>query len=129
MERRETGGGLLRGSRVLIVEDEFLIALEMEMLLRDEGCTVLGPVNSVDRALELIDREQPDAALLDLNLNGVMSTPIAAELEARHVPFVTVTAYAQDARREPELAGAPRVDKPIRHGELMRVLSGVLRTT
>ena len=58
----------LAGARVLVVKDEFLIALEVEFLLRDFGCEVLGPVPSVVRALELLGRERPDAALLDLDL-------------------------------------------------------------
>ena len=56
MERED-----LAGARVLVVEDEFLIALEVEVLLRDFGCEVLGPVPSVVRALELLGRERPDA--------------------------------------------------------------------
>src|SRR4051794_28099922 len=54
--------------KVLLVEDEFIIALEMELALLDLGCTVLGPVASAAGALALLDRERPDVAILDVNL-------------------------------------------------------------
>src|SRR3954452_5398787 len=72
MERED-----LAGARVLVVEDEFVIALEVEVLLRDFGCEVLGPVPSVVRALELLGRERPDAAPLDLDLLDGMAVPVA----------------------------------------------------
>src|SRR5438270_7446374 len=85
----------LAGARVLVVEDEFVIALEVEFLLRDFGCEVLGPVPSVARALELLGRERPDAAPLDLDLDllGGTAVPVAELLASMRVPFALVTAY------------------------------------
>jgi DNA-binding response OmpR family regulator len=119
-------GGDLRGRRVLIVEDEMLVAMELESVLKQQGCAVLGPVPTVARALALLDHERPEAALLDLNLNGESAIPVAAALSAHGVPFVLVTGFGQTQSQEPELRGAPRVDKPVDDGELVRTLAWVL---
>lgn len=103
-----------------------LVAMEIENLLEQQGCVVLGPARRVDLALSLLDRERPDAALLDLNLKGQAATPVAAALLAQGVPFVVVTGYGEMQSREPELQDAPRVDKPVHHRELLRVLAQVL---
>jgi DNA-binding NtrC family response regulator len=113
----------LQAQRILIVEDEFLLAMELQMLLEQQGCIVLGPVNTVARALALLESERPDAVLLDLDLNGERSTPVAAALWAKRVPFVIVTGYGRSALSEPELRGAPHLDKPIHHRVLLRMLS------
>jgi DNA-binding response OmpR family regulator len=85
----------LQGWCVLVVEDEMLIAMELESLLERRGCAVLGPAKTVGRALALPDRERPDAALLDLDLNGHPVTAVAAALTAQDVPFVLVTWYGE----------------------------------
>ena len=116
----------LHGRRVLIVEDEMLIAMEIERLLERQGCVVLGPAPTIARALALLDQERPDAALLDLNLNGQPATPVAAALSERGVRFVLVTGYGEMQSKEPELQDAPRVDKPVHHQELVRTLAEAL---
>ena len=116
----------LQGRRVLIVEDETLIAMDLEDLLGRHGCTVLGPVPDVGRALALLERELPDGALLDLNLDGHPAIPIAEALSARGVPFVVVTGYSRRQAPEPVLQGAPRVAKPVVHDQLVRVLAETL---
>lgn len=121
-----SAGETLRGRRVLVIEDEMLVAMEFEGLLQRQGCTVLGPARTVDRALALLDHEQPDAALLDLNLNGEPATAVAVALRTRGVPFVLVTGYGEAQSSEPELQGAPRVDKPVNHYALVRALAQVM---
>ena len=116
----------LRGRRVLVVEDEMLVAMEFEGLLRRQGCVVVGSASTVDRALALLDHDQPDAALLDLNLNGEPATAVAVALKTRGVPFVLVTGYGEAQSSEPELQGAPRVDKPVNHDALVRALTRVM---
>ena len=119
-------GGDLTGRRVLVVEDEFLLAMELETLLSRRGCTVLGPVPTVRQALAMLDREQPEAALLDVNLKGERATPIAVALRERGVPFVLVTGYSDHQLSEPELNQAPRLDKPVNGRELKCALVKVL---
>jgi DNA-binding NtrC family response regulator len=116
----------LRGCHVLVVEDEMLVGMELECLLERQGCAVIGPASTVGRALALLDREQVDAALLDLNLNGEPATPVAAALTTQGVPFVLVTGYREAQSSEPELQGATRVDKPVNHQDLVRALAHVL---
>ena len=93
------GTAAAHGRLVLVVEDEFLIAMHLELLLQQHGWRVLGPAATVAEALRLLSGQTPDVALLDLNLRGELATPVAEELQARGVPFVLVSAY-----------GAPRAD-------------------
>ena len=81
------------GPAVLVVEDEFLIAMDLERLLERNGWRVLGPAATVQEALRLLDGEAPDVALLDVNLRGELVTPVAERLRARGVPFVVASAY------------------------------------
>lgn len=84
----------LQDCRILIVEDEFMLADELDMMFRDAGAVVLGPKGSVADALSLI-RSEPDihGAILDVNLGGEPAFPVADLLRARGVPFVFTTGY------------------------------------
>ncbi len=102
----------LTGRRVLVVEDESLVAMLLETILEDMGCTPVGPVATVDEGLAMVAGEGTlDAALLDVNVAGREVFPIADALKARGVPFVFSTGYGEgglpDAWR-----GHPTVQKP-----------------
>ncbi len=115
---------LLKGARILIVEDELLVANYLEELLGMEGCIVLGPASRVPEALDLIERERPEAAVLDLNLQGERTNAVAEALAARRVPFVIVTGYgAEHIPDEPVLQQAPRLGKPFRSRQLLQLLA------
>lgn len=111
---------------MLVVEDELLVAMELEWVLRAQGCTVLGPAATVDRAMVLIAEEQPEVALLDLNLGGQLALPVAAVLNARGVPFLVVSGYSENQLRAPELSRAARLAKPVNHRQLLQALGHVL---
>ncbi len=113
------------GLRVLVVEDELVVALELEDLLTGLGYAVLGPASTVERALALLARERPDMALLDVNLNGERVTPVAEALRARGVPFVLVTGYGKKQLREAVLRDARRLSKPVDGRRLGRLLAEV----
>ena len=83
----------LSGRRVLLVEDEAIIALDLAALLTDLGAVVVGPAHSVADALELLNEGKIDCAVLDINLNGEPVYPVARALETRRIPFVFVTSY------------------------------------
>lgn len=84
----------LRDSHVLIIEDEFYVADELKRLLQDEGAVVIGPVASVEGAIaEILRNSRIDAAMLDVNLRGVMAFPVADLLADRKIPFVFATGY------------------------------------
>jgi DNA-binding response OmpR family regulator len=118
-------GEVLRGRRVMIVEDEMLVAMELETLLAEQGCAVVGPAPTAARALALIEEELPDAAILDVNLDGQTALPVAVALNAQGVPFLLATGYSHAL--QPEMQDAPRVDKPVDHDRLVRVLASLLR--
>ena len=102
----------LAGLRVAIVEDETMIAMQIEDALLDVGCIVIGIAGMLEEALELIAREQPDAVTLDGNLAGTLSGPIAKYLEARGIPYLVITGYVELAISDPWLAAAPKLQKP-----------------
>jgi len=81
----------LKGLRVLIVEDMFLVAEELSYTLQDWGCEVVGPAARVDEGLKLVESERLDGALLDVNLGDERCFPIAAALQKQVVPFLFLT--------------------------------------
>ncbi len=113
-----------RAPLVLVVEDEFLIAWDLELLLVRHGWRVLGPAATVAQALHLLDGgSQPTVALLDVNLGGELVTPVAAALRARGVPFVLASAYDRVDLAVPALARAPNVGKPTDAARLLAALA------
>jgi CheY-like chemotaxis protein len=102
----------LAGLRVLVVDDEYLVAYHLQTLLEDAGCSVVGPVPSLETALAAVRGEKLDGVLLDANLNGISSAPIATELAARAVPFVVITGYGNLKLGTDALNAAPRMSKP-----------------
>ncbi|SDB15918.1 response regulator [Belnapia rosea] len=111
----------LNGRRVLVVEDEALVAMLVEDALLDAGALVLGPVATVAEALALLERDMPDVAVLDLNLAGETSTPVADALAARGVPFVVATGYGADGL-PPGHAEVPVLAKPYDPDDLTTAL-------
>lgn len=113
---------------VLVVEDEVLIAMELEDVLADAGFAVLGPVPAVAAALALLAQRRPDAAVLDVNLRGERITPVAQALKDMAVPFVLTSAYGMgELATEPVLAGARNIGKPTDHAALLRALRELLQ--
>ena len=109
---------------VLVVEDEFLIATDLEHMLVRHGWRVLGPAPTVGAALRLLDDgARPDVALLDANLRGEAATPVAARLRALGVPFVLASAYDGARLAALGLGGAPNVGKPADARRLLAALA------
>ena len=81
------------GRRVLVLEDEFLIAADLVQMLEEIGHRVVGPAARLDAALDLVAAEPIDVAILDLNIGGQRSDPVAAALAARGIPFIFATGY------------------------------------
>ena len=115
----------LEGHRVLVVEDEALVAMELADILERHGCTVIGPAGSVAHAHGLLHIEI-DAALLDLNLHGELSISVAVALNDRGVPFAILSGYGQSQLDAPALRLAPRLSKPVQHRDLLRALEQLL---
>jgi CheY-like chemotaxis protein len=111
-----------------VVEDEVIVSWLLADMLADLGCTVVGPASRVDQALTMIGAEAIDAAVLDVNLNGQWSYPIADALVARAVPFVFSTGYDKDRLLTPY--GAFLVlQKPFHRSELGDTLAMLLEPT
>ncbi|MGB3796927.1 MAG: response regulator [Alteraurantiacibacter sp.] len=98
--------------RILIVEDEWLVALDLESILEDAGYSVCGPANTVETALELIESERVDLGLLDINLGKKTSYPIAAALREKAKPFAFLSGHS-DAHIDSEFRDAPLISKPV----------------
>lgn len=104
---------LPRSLRVILVEDEALIAMIIEEMISDLGCTAIGPAATLDEALSLVaSTTDADCALLDINLRGASSWPIADALRAKGVPFAFVSGYGP-AGLEPKYTGETVLAKPI----------------
>ena len=116
----------LMGRSVLLVEDEMMIAWDIEQTLTHAGMRVLGPASSVSRALRLIGEERPDAAILDLNLRGELVTPVARRLREMGVPFVLSTAYNHLRGGDAEFEGVENLGKPLASSRCVEVLGEML---
>jgi CheY-like chemotaxis protein len=86
----------LAGRRVLLVEDEMMVAWMLRSMLIGLGCAVIGPATRVKRAMSMLEAEAIDAAVLDIKLHGLRSYLIADALVARGIPFVFSTGYQKD---------------------------------
>jgi CheY-like chemotaxis protein len=115
----------LAGRRVLLVEDESLIIMLVEDALAEFGCEVAGIASRFEDAIDKARALACDAAILDVNLNGLRTFPIADILRARGIPFVFATGYG--ATSIPEgLKAAPILQKPFTAHELERALRSAL---
>jgi DNA-binding NtrC family response regulator len=118
---------VLRGTRILVVEDEYLLADDLNNALADAGAHVLGPAASVEDATALIGNEAViDAAILDVNLRGDMVFPLADALRERGIPFAFATGY-DDWALPPRFADAPRVEKPFKSERVADILKPLIR--
>ncbi|HEY1750092.1 MAG TPA: response regulator [Caulobacteraceae bacterium] len=111
--------------RVLVVEDEWLIANVLEAMLEDMGCRVLGPAPAVAPAVDLIDRSPPDAALLDVSLGRSKSFPVAEALQRQGIPFLFLTGY-QETNLDPPFDHCAVLSKPVSEAGLRRAVTALL---
>jgi DNA-binding response OmpR family regulator len=111
----------LSGKSILLVEDEFLLALQLEELLQSHGGTVRGPYRTLDDAMKAAQHDDFDFAILDINLSGTMAYPLADHLLARGVPFLFLTGYSQ-GNLPKQFHGVPRLNKPCDQAQLIAIL-------
>ncbi len=95
----------LAGRKVLVVEDEMLVAIDYCQCLAQAGAEIMGPFPLVSQALKCVDTSQVDVAVLDYALIDETSDPLQSALERRHIPFVIITGYPRvlvrrDARQK-----------------------------
>ena len=113
------------GRRILIVEDNGLIALEIETMVRDSGAEVAGPVGSVREALSLVGNGKLDCAILDVNLGGEDVFPVADALSQAGIPFLFLTGHS-DSKVPPRYHGCAILQKPFLPSRLLKALSSMV---
>jgi two-component SAPR family response regulator len=115
----------LKGLRVIVVEDETLVAILLEDMLLELGCEVVGTAHRVARALDLLQQSEPDAAVLDVNIAGDEVYPVAEVLAERSIPFVFATGYGARGLRD-AWRDRPIVQKPFQVEHLSQGLLAAL---
>lgn len=115
-----------RPLRVLVVEDEMLVGMLVEDMLAEIGCAVAGVATGLDDALSLARDAEIDFAILDVNLDGRESYPVAEALRARGLPFAFATGYGR-AGLDGAYADVPTLPKPFLHADLEALLLPLMR--
>lgn len=113
-------------ARILVIEDEPLIAMMLQDWLGEMGYEAVGPAGSVEEAIAMIDGSQLDAALLDLHLRGVHALAVAERLNVAGVPFAVATGDTISSSKD-ELEGTPRLAKPYDFKTVQSTLASLLQ--
>ena len=110
--------------RVLVVEDETIIAVLIENMLKTLGCEIVGPASKLEDALRLAREESFDAAILDVTIRGGQVFPVAEILRERGIPFMLASGYGEWALPE-VFRGNTRLQKPFTAGEFQGTLDSI----
>jgi len=117
------------GRRILVVEDEALVALQLQEDLESDGHHVVGPARCLEQGISLALNEDIDAALVDVSLGRDTSAPIADQLLARNIPFAFATGYADGTMLPEHLRGVPRLSKPYALADVRRLVESLVAQT
>ena len=118
----------LTGRRILVVEDDILIAMLIEEILQDLGCVVVGPVATLNEALRLAGDAALDAAVLDVTIRGGQIYPAAEQLLTRGIPFILASGYGDWALPE-AFRNMPRLTKPFTPRDIETQIRLLFRAT
>jgi len=124
--RGAKAGAPLAGQRALVVEDEGLVSVLIEDILLDSGCDIAGTASSLPEALDKVETLAFDFAIVDVNLNGLQSAPVAEALIERGIPFVLATGYGTTGLSK-SFPGVPMLQKPFLGAELEQTLGTMLK--
>jgi CheY-like chemotaxis protein len=108
--------------RILLVEDEMLVAMLLEDMLSEAGHAIVGPMARIDQAVEAARKEVIDLAILDVNVGGEEVYPVAEALATREIPFAFATGYGAHGLREP-WQDRPTLQKPFHRNDLFRMVA------
>ena len=115
-----------RKRRILVVEDEAMISMLLEDMVLDCGAEIVGPVAKFDDALELAHRAEFEVAVLDLNLNGTLSNPIAEVIRERGIPVIFATGYGADGLLD-RFRDCPTLQKPFSQQDFAEAVAAACR--
>ena len=113
--------------RVFVVEDEFLIVMELVAVLEEAGAVVVGPCSNVRQALAVTDRESFSAAILDVRLGSELVSPVARELSRRGVPFIFYTGQAKGDSMLAEWPDVRILGKPASPMQIVAAIAAMVR--
>jgi DNA-binding NarL/FixJ family response regulator len=108
----------IRGRRILIAEDEAMIALDLESFLQDLGCEIIGPVANVEDVVQQFEAHHPDGALLDINLRGKQVFAVLPQLIEQGLPVIITSGYDDIALIPQDFRALPRISKPFNQATL-----------
>ena len=109
-------------SAILLLEDDLLLAMDMEDHLLQSGLRIVGPFGRISDALDAIPRNELQGAIVDLNLNGELSFPVIEMLQERSIPVIVCSGYAELPELKSRLSGLPLLPKPWNPQKLSRVM-------
>jgi len=118
----------IRGKRVLVVDDEPLIVMDVTETLIEAGCEIAGPAQNIDKAMSIINTTEVDAAILDVNLQGQRVDDLALELTRRNVPFAFISGYGRDGL-PPAFGQALLISKPFNSAQILDVVAQLTETS
>ncbi len=117
----------LAGKRILLVEDDYLVAMGMVQMLESLGCEVVGPFPSVQEASERAEKNHYEGAVLDVNIRGGHSGSVAEIVRSRSRALIFITGYGSPSVLPPDLRRLPRLDKPVSRDRLLAALEREFR--
>jgi CheY-like chemotaxis protein len=127
IKRALARGMQVRGAKILVVEDQYLIADEVCRLLKDWGVRIVGPASTIEAALDFLAHDRIDAAILDINMRGQKVYPAAEELRRQGIPFLFLSAYDSQAVRA-DFRDCVFLEKPFSEGRLCSALQSLIAT-
>ncbi len=124
----DSASAAFKGCRILVVEDEAIVAMMLEEMLSDLGCVVVGPAMTVREALAIVEAQSLDLAILDVNVSREPVYPVAELLHTRNVPVIFSTGYGAEEQRSrySQFRNSTILPKPYDSDDLERVLRKVL---
>jgi DNA-binding NtrC family response regulator len=122
-------GPALDGARILVVEDDFIISMELGSILAEAGAKVIGPCRTSGQAAALIDASTISCAILDYRLGGDTSLPVARKLTRHGIPFAFFTGQVNTTRIRAEFPDVRIISKPFQHHAILTTLTGMLACT
>lgn len=117
--------GRLRERRILVIEDEPVLAMDVEAILQEVGCVVVAPIPTIEEALNIIRKEKLDGAILDLNVSGKMAFAAADALADAQIPFLIMTGHGPEVV-PPRHRHRPYLAKPCQPATLLKVLGEIV---